>query len=154
MVWESLKAGGRRESDAKSSGPPREDRWSSVYVLFTTLKGTKQALQSALMLTKDLTFRIDVLVPIVVPLPLPITDPPVQLTFRVAQALELIRATGSSPRVHVYLCRDVVQAVLKVVRPGSPVVVGIKKTWWPSSEGRLVKALQRTDHLTILARYD
>jgi hypothetical protein len=53
------------------------------------------------------------------------------------------------PSVHVYLCRDQVEALLQVLRPNSLVVIGGRKHWWPTAERRMARALRSKGHRIV-----
>jgi hypothetical protein len=61
---------------------------------------------------------------------------------------------GESPiktTVHVYLCRDRVATLRAVLKPHSLVVIGGRRTWWPTSEKRLARQLRRSGHQVVFA---
>jgi hypothetical protein len=124
-----------------------------INVVFTDLTGTAAALRSAATMTKDLRLELALIVAQLVPYPLPLTAPPVPVSFRIAQIRELIDSTGTYPDVEIYLCRDPVQALLKLLTPDAPAVIGVKEGWLPTPGSRLAHALERTGHQITLAWY-
>jgi hypothetical protein len=48
--------------------------------------------------------------------------------------------------VQIYLCRDPFEALEGALSPGSLVVLGGRKRWWPTREKRLAKKLHRAGH--------
>ncbi|HEV2234039.1 MAG TPA: hypothetical protein VGV68_11610 [Terriglobia bacterium] len=125
-----------------------------VYVIFTDERGTLAALEAAGKLAQNLEARINLIAAQVVPLAFPISRPPVSLSFtlRRLQDLACQGAQGDlETGIQLYLCRDKRQTVLKVLRPGALVVVGGKKTWWPSKAARIAKMLEQHGYRVIFA---
>lgn len=46
------------------------------------------------------------------------------------------------PTTRLYLCRDRLDVLARVLRPESTVVIGGRRRWWPTGESRLAKALR------------
>lgn len=125
-----------------------------VNVIFTDERGTLAALEAAGKLAQNLEARINVIAAQVVPLAFPINSPPVSLSFilRRLQDLACQDAQGDlETAVQLYLCRDKQRTLLKVLRPGALVVIGGKKTWWPSRAARMAKMLEQHGYRVIFA---
>src|SRR5262249_20864240 len=123
-----------------------------VYVVFTNVDDTSRALKSVALWADRLDFDIDLLVPWVVPYPLPPSNPTASIEF----ILDEIRRTGACSdapsEAHVYLCRDRVQILTEVLPAHSVVVIGSKRTWWPSASVRLARKLRSHGHIAVLAQ--
>src|SRR5258708_40194627 len=121
-----------------------------ISVIFTTVEATLTALRRASALANRLSARITLVVPQVVPYPLPIDSPPVphewnERRFRVIASDRPVETT-----VHIYLCRDPLDALMTVLTPRSLIVLGgSKRWWWPTSEKRLARKLLRAGHEVI-----
>ena len=121
-----------------------------VAVVFTSVEATIGALRRAGTLAHQLNARIDLLVLQIVPYPLPITSPPVLLDFSERRFRVIARESTVETTVHIYLCRDRVETLAKVLRPNSLVVIGDRKQWWPTAGKRLAKQLRRAGHEVIM----
>jgi hypothetical protein len=117
-----------------------------ITVLFTDLKRTKVALRSALKLAQNLDASFQMLVMRVVPYPLPLDRPPVDPAFIEKQISVLLSEFPIQCSVRICECRDVATALLQILPPESVIVAGFRNTWWPSSEKRLARKLQKAGH--------
>jgi hypothetical protein len=61
--------------------------------------------------------------------------------FRVMASESLVETS-----VQVYLCRDRLEALTSVLKPGSIVVLGGKKRWWRTKDERLARKLRRAGY--------
>lgn len=124
----------------------------SISVVFTSVEATLAALAEAGRLATSLRARITLLVPQVVPYVLPLESPPVLLEWNERRFEMIARQSPVETTVRIYLCRDRIETVRSALSSGSLVVVGCRKTWWPSSEKRLAYKLRRYGHEVILAK--
>lgn len=134
--------------------PPARESYRDllqVYVVFTDIEATKAALTTAIELARDLNARLVLLIPKIVPWPLPLEAPPVcgEFTERVVSKIAGEREANITARV--YLCRDRDRTIRYAIEPGSLVVIGNRKRWWPSRTPRLARLLTRDGHDIILA---
>jgi hypothetical protein len=136
-----------------SRPPATDDTKIEVNVVFTTHEGTVMALRTAASLARDLDARIRFLVHQTVPFVLPLEAPPVYVSFieRRCRAMARGCAGASEVNIEVYLCRDRQRAVLQTLRPHALVVLGGKRSWWPSSEQKLARQLHLHGHHVIFA---
>lgn len=121
----------------------------NIAVVFTSVKATLAAPKETGALPTRLRGRITLVVPQVVPYPLPLTSPPVLLDWNERRFHILAQDSAVETRVRLYLCRDRLETLRRVLRPGSLVVVGGPKRWWPTSEKRLARQLRRAGHEVI-----
>ena len=124
-----------------------------VNVIFTDPKGTLAALRTAGKLAQDLGAQIRLVALQAVPCRLPLDQPQVSVDFRKRMLSELVcQAEQDSVGItaHLYLCRDQARTLLQLLKPNSLVVIGAEKRWWPTSEGRLAKALLADGHQVVL----
>jgi hypothetical protein len=127
------------------------ERGLEVLVIFTDVKGTAAALQMAESLAQKLAAHIRLLLPYEVPYALPLTQPAVPVTFLENQLRRLASEIELNVAGQIYLCRDKKRALSLLLRPGSLVVMGGKKRWWPTGTQRLAKALLKDGHQVIFA---
>jgi hypothetical protein len=133
-----------------------EDRKATpnISVIFTSAAPTLNALKRAGALATRYGARITLLVPQVVPFPLPLENPPVLIDWD-EQRFQAI--AGESPvgtTVQIFLCRDRLETLTAVLRPGSIVVLGAPKRWWPTAEARVARKLRKAGHEVILAEME
>jgi hypothetical protein len=122
------------------------DQKLSIAVIFTSVESTLEALEEAGTLACSLGARITLLVPQVVPYPLPLESPPVLLEFNEKRFKLIASQSPVETTVRIYLCRDSVEILTHVLGPGSIVVIGGKKRWWPTREKKLARQLHRDGH--------
>jgi hypothetical protein len=120
-------------------------------VLFTGLPSTLQALSKATALARDLDARIRLVVPQIVPYPLDLDKPPVLLAFQEGRFQELAAAQAIETRVEIFLCRDVEVLLEEILPEHSTVLIGGRKTWWPTAQTRLARRLHRLGHQIVFA---
>jgi hypothetical protein len=121
-----------------------------VFVVFTSVDLTLQALKQAGALAERLDSRITLVVPQVVPFPLPLTSPPVLLEFNERRFSVLASQSPVETTVCIFLCRDRWEALQVALKPRSLVVIGGRKGWWPRPEKRLARQLRRAGHEVVL----
>ncbi len=130
-------------STAQSSG-------LAIVVLFTTVRGTLNALQHAARLAYELQARIQIIVPYVVPYPLPIDKATVNPKFRLREFLTRCEQQPIETRIDIWLCRDVRQCIYEGLLPNSLVVVGGRQSWWPLTyEKRLARSVRSRGHQVV-----
>jgi hypothetical protein len=131
------------------SGAEEADRKLNISVVFTSIESTLAALKEAGILASSLGARITLLVPQVVPYPLPLESPPVLVEFNERRFCVMANQNPVETSVHVYLCRDKFETLTAVMSPGSIVVVGGRKRWWPTKDELLARQLRRSGHEVI-----
>jgi hypothetical protein len=137
---------------ARPENPPVEETRHrlDVFVVFTSVDLTLQALKQAGALAERLESRITLVVPQVVPFPLPLTSPPVLLDFSERRFSVLASQSPVETIVCIFLCRDRWEALQLALKPRSLVVIGARKGWWPRPEKRLARQLRRAGHEVVL----
>ena len=123
----------------------------NVNVIFTSLKGTRAALQAAEKLACDLGARVTVLAAQVVPYPLPLERPPIAIEFTQQALLRIVSEEEVEIAIEVRLCRDREETIREALAPESVVVVGGRRRWWPVRERMLAWRLRRDGHHVIYA---
>lgn len=116
-----------------------------VNVVVTEPKATTAALKTAGSLASGLGAAIRVRAGIVVPVTLPLDQPLVSVEF-VEQVLSGLvaenDANGLEHTVHLYICRNWTDTLLRILKPGSIVVIGGRQRMWPTGAVRMAKALR------------
>lgn len=125
-----------------------------VIVIHTTDRGTQSALKTAGGLAYDLGARIKLIALQAVHWSLPLTRPSVPVRWTEQRLFNLV-CEAASPQldtdIHVFLCRQKQKALLNVLRPKSLVVIGHKRTWWPTKAARMARTLERAGHRVVYA---
>ena len=128
-----------RSSDSShSAGASR----ITIFVLFTGVRKTLDALWSAGRLARDLDAHIEIIVPQIVPYPLPLDEPPVLRSFWKHRYRTIVEQAGIDTSIHVCLCREPREAVDRLLTAGSIVVIGTRRRWWPTREYRFGRWLR------------
>jgi len=107
---------------------------------------TLAALKEAGNLANSLGARITLVVPQVVPFPLPLETPPVLLEFNQNRFRVMASESPVETGVQVYLCRDRFETLAAVLKPGSIVLIGGRKRWWPTKDEALAQQLRRAGY--------
>ena len=124
----------------------------AVNVIFTDLQATAAALRCAQSFARELGSRIHLRAAIAVPFQIPLDQPAVSVAFlreSLRRAASQLEGDAFDRTIHLYLCRDRVRALLRVLRPNSLVLIGGRKHWWPTAESRLACALRAKGHRVI-----
>ena len=121
-------------------------RQLNVSVVFTSVESTLAALKEAGSLANSLGARINLVVPQVVPYPLPLESPPVLVPFNENRFRVMASESPVETSVQIYLCRDRFETLTSVLKPGSVVVIGGRKRWWPTQDEVLARSLRRAGY--------
>jgi hypothetical protein len=122
-----------------------------VSVVFTNKPGTLAALHLASQLAMKLEARFRLVMPYEVHYALPLTQPAVPVEFLERELRALAGQASMEIAAQIFLCRDKQRLLKTVLRPGSLVIVGGRKRWWPTPEQELAQALTRGGHQVIFA---
>ena len=121
----------------------------NVTVVPTTVGGTKAALALAASLAARFHAYIQIVAPQVVPYPLPLSRPAVPAPFTAEKLRSLASVVDLPTRVQIVVCRDRRQALEQVLKPGSLLLMGLDKHWWPTRDERLARWLTGKGHTVI-----
>jgi len=127
-------------------GVEEADQKLNISVVFTSVESTLTALREAGDLATSLGARITLLVLQVVPYPLPLESPQVPIEFSERRFRAIASQSPVETTVHIYLCRDKLETLTAALSPGSLVVLGGRKRWWPTREKKLAQQLRRAGH--------
>jgi len=122
------------------------DQQLKIAVVFTSVESTLAALKEAGNLAGSLGARITLVVPQVVPFPLPLETPPVLVEFNENRFRVMASESPVETSVQIFLCRDRFETLAAVLKPGSIVVVGGRKRWWPTKDEVLARQLRRAGY--------
>jgi hypothetical protein len=139
------------DGDSRPSGPTGEasDRRLEITVIVTSFENTVAAVKQAGMLLQGLDGSISLVDAQSVHHALALERPPISPDFSRRKILAIAEESTVEIRAHIYWCRSRLETLAKVLRPGSPVVIGIRKRWWPSWENKLARQLQRLGHEVV-----
>jgi hypothetical protein len=126
----------------------------SVFVVFTSLDWTLKALEKAREVAKPLGANIVVLAVRVVPFPLPLDEPPVPMEFVIRRFEEKASDLSERTKISAYLCRDPLVALKRILSPNCPVVMCIRRKWWPIHDETLARKLRRAGYDVILVNQE
>src|SRR5450631_1985941 len=125
------------------------DQQLNIAVVFTSVESTLTALKEAGNLANSLGARITLVVPQVVPHPLPLETPPVLVEFNENRFRVMASQSPVETSVQIYLCRDRLQTLASALAPGSIVVLGGRRRWWPTKDELLARQLRRAGYEVV-----
>ena len=143
---------GKIQAEWKAFTEQEDGSGLPVTVVYTTQEGTLAALKLVAALTKDLQARLGLIVTEVVPFRLPLDQPRVAVEFLKERQDALVSKAGldgEDIRVQICVCRDTKETLGRLLPTPSLVVLGGRRSLWPSSEQRLERFLSRLGHQVI-----
>jgi hypothetical protein len=130
----------------REPAPITIDSALSVFVVFTSINLTLRALEKGRELANALGIRSVVVMVQTVPFPLPLNEPPAPMEFIVRRFEERAGEFPEKMRVSAYLCRDPMAALRRILNSHCPVVMAVRKRWWPTRDERLARKLSRAGY--------
>ncbi len=121
----------------------------NIAVVFTSVHATLAALKEAGNLASQLGARITLVVPEEVPYALPLETPQIPVLFTEHRFRVIASQSPVETNVHICLCRDRFSALKSALKPGSIVVLGGRKRWWPTKDQRLARDLESVGYEVI-----
>jgi hypothetical protein len=121
----------------------------NIAVVFTSVESTLAALKEAGALANHLSARIMLVVPQIVPYPLDLENPPVPLEFTENRFRVMASEGPVETSAQICLCRNRLAALKSALKPGSIVVLGGPKRWWPTKNEMLARQLRRAGYEVI-----
>lgn len=146
----------RQGSSNKVRGEHGPEPRLSISVVFTDMKATLLAMQTAAQLAKSLNARIVLIAIEVVPVQLPVDEPPVPLScLENSLCLLVAESEIDAEEVSIELClgRDRQQCLHQILRPRSLVVIGGRRRW-RSEEQKLATWLNSNDFQVVFVDVD
>ena len=138
----------------ETGGPPlgTQDKCQpEVFVLFTTHSGTIAALKKATQLGAKLGVHLEALMLYDVPYTLPLEKRALPEGFLEYQIHALESNFPADMSLRVILCRHSRRTLHQVLPARALIVLGGKKSWWPTRESRLARMLRRDGHEVVFA---
>jgi hypothetical protein len=133
---------------AQPEADQEADRKLNISLVFTSVESTLASLKEAGASPSRLGARITRVAPQVVPFPLALESPPALVEFNARRFREIANYSPVDIKVHIYLGRDAL-LTLTPLKPGSLVVLGGRKRWWPTREKKLARQLRRAGHEVV-----
>ena len=121
-----------------------------VFVPYTSPELTRSGLAAATVLVKNLDARITLFVVQIVPFPLPLDRPNVSREFLEQKLTAIASEVEAHVIGQVIYARDLNFGIEQVLPPSSLIVMATQKTWWPTSEAKLARALVAVGHNVAL----
>src|SRR5262252_1302535 len=116
---------------------------------FKTPQLTRAALKHAARFAQDLNARVRLIDIHVVPYGVPLDRPTVSPKHLTRRLRELGQESTVPVFGEVVYARDWEQGLRRSLAPGSLVLMGIKRSWWRSSEKRLAARLRKLGHQVV-----
>jgi hypothetical protein len=126
-----------------------ELRIDAVSVVFTTVNDTIEAAKVAAGLATAMRVALRVVHFRTVPRQLPVNHPDGLSPIETQSFIARLRREGIAARVRVYLCRDERRTIGLAFRSHSIVVIGGRRSWWPTRAERWRRALEAAGHFVL-----
>jgi len=125
-----------------------------VVVPYKTPELTAAALQYATKLGEGLNIRLRLVDIHVVAYSLPLDKPSVSRQHLEDNLRNLARASGAVIYPELIFARDWEAGFRRALRPGSLVLIPIRKSWWRSRDKRMAERLRKHGHQVIWVEYE
>jgi len=125
-------------------------RTDAVSVVYTTFEDTLEASRIAADLAHAMQVPLRVVHFRTVPRQVPVDQPDGLSPVETEAFVGRLRQEGiTTARVRVYLCRDETRTIPFAFRPHSIVVIGGRRSWWPTRAERWRRALEEAGHFVV-----
>jgi hypothetical protein len=121
-------------------------------VIYTTADRTLRALEIASELVKPCGGYIEVVALQVVPQQLPLDRPHIRIDIAFKHFEEMAEQLPVNTYIHAYFCREPWAALKTILAPDAPIVIAVRKRWWPTSEEKLARKLQRAGFQVVVVK--
>jgi hypothetical protein len=135
------------------AGDPQEARPKApleINVVLGGLENAESVLHTAASFATGLHAKLTIHFPRVVPYPLPLKSPPVSVELVERNLLELSARQAIETSANVYFCRDRSDTIREILKPGSLVILNVKRQWLGSFEKTLSRRLLRDGHRVVV----
>src|SRR3954468_23681428 len=134
---------------ARDSIPAQKSPDLSIVIPHKSSELTKAALKYAASLATDLHVRIRLVDVHVVPWGVPLDAPTVDARYLTRRIRNLAQESTLPVSAGVVYARAWEQGLRRSLGPGSLLLIGIKRSWWRTSEKRLAARLRKLGHQVI-----
>jgi len=124
-------------------------RTDAVSVVYTTVDDTLDAVRVGADLAKALGAPLHLVHFRAVPVHVPVGEPTGVSPLETDAFIERLRAEGIAAAVRVYLCRDASRTIPWAFKPHSLIVIGGRRSWWPTLAERWRDALEAAGHFVV-----
>src|SRR5207245_948820 len=122
----------------------------TIYVVATTERGTRAALEAAAHYGIGLTGRIVLLVPHVVPYACALEQPPVSTGFVGERFRRLVEGLAVDIEIRISLCRPHTASLAPFLPvQGIILIGGRRRSWWKTGAQRVASSLQRQGRVIL-----
>ena len=121
----------------------------SINVVFTGADETLEAVRVASTLGRAMGVPLTLVHFWEVPYPLSIESPAGVSPVETYEFMRRVRAEGIDAHVRVCLCRSEHRAMPTAFRRSSLIVVGGRRSWWPTGPERLRRRLEAAGHFVV-----
>ena len=144
-----LSAAIERVPSPASLGQTPALRTGEIYVIFTTVDDTLAAVRVAARVGRAMGAPLTLIHFRRVPYPLAVDQPAGPSPIETDWFVRRLRAEGIEIRARVFLCRDERRVFPMALRRHSLVVVGGRRSWWPTRAERRRRALEAAGHFVL-----
>lgn len=124
-------------------------RTDAVHVVFTSIEETLAAVRAAGDFAKALDVPVELIHFRAISCALSTDEPCGMSPVETEAFLARIRVEGLDVRVRVCLCRDERRAAQVAFKGHSLIVIGGRRSWWPTSSQRVRRMLERAGHFVV-----
>jgi hypothetical protein len=121
-----------------------------LFIPYTNRKLAVRALRAALDLGRNLNAQVSLVAVQVVPFPCPLDHSTVDLEHLKRPLAELIESADMPVQARVILARNWEDGLRSALKPGSLVLIGVKRRLWRTAEEKLARGLSRLGHSVAL----
>ncbi len=126
--------------------PAVNSRELRLFVPYTTQKLTARALRAAMDLAGGLSVQVSVVAVQVVPFACPLDRPPVAVEHMKRELGELAGNAGMPVQGSVVLARDREDGFRHALKPGSLILIAVRRRPWRTSEEELARRLAKAGY--------
>ena len=123
-----------------------------IAIIFTSLAATVAAIKRTAALIEGLSLRVSVIWPQTVPIVLSLEEAAISRTSVGGYYSTLPACVLRFPKC-TSVCRHMVEALVSLIRPESPIVVGTYSRLWPAWETRLARSLRRAGYNVLFLQF-